>query len=281
MWGALAGGVISGVGGFLGAQSANKANKQIAREQMAFQENMSNTAYQRATADMRAAGINPMLAAQNGGASSPPGASAQMQSELGPAVSSAVQAAQAVASIEQIQANTELQEAQTNKTDAETKVTLASAPTVGDLTPAQISAQTGLLRAQTGTEQRRPDLVSAQIRESSARSVNEEQEGQRFRDYGPRGTIPDGIASAEAIARRAGRNLPNGEGGTAQPGARNETERRRDQENTRLGEVANGGSSPSERRERRESNREQVNRDSERNREVISRGLRELWNRIR
>lgn len=84
--------IIAGGAGLIGGLASAGQNRAMAREQMAFQERMSDTAYQRATADMKKAGINPMLAYMQGGASSPSGAMSTMEDPVTPAISSAVEA---------------------------------------------------------------------------------------------------------------------------------------------------------------------------------------------
>ena len=103
---ATAGGTL--VGGFL----QRKSDKASTARQMAFQERMSNTAYQRQMSDMRKAGINPILAAKMGGASTPTGAAFKSPNILGDAAQAGVKAYSAKSTANLQNSQIDLQDAQ-------------------------------------------------------------------------------------------------------------------------------------------------------------------------
>jgi hypothetical protein len=106
-----AGDILGPAASYFGQSSANSASQASSREQMQFQKDMSSTAYQRATKDMMAAGLNPMLAYSQGGASTPGGASYTAQDALSPAVKLGIEGRNSNSAIS-------LQRAQTDSTQA-------------------------------------------------------------------------------------------------------------------------------------------------------------------
>ena len=84
---------IGGMFGYKGQKDTNVASAQQAQKQMDFQRDMSNTAVQRRMAELKKAGINPILAGSKE-ASSPAGAMAPVGNKAQAAMNSALNAAQ-------------------------------------------------------------------------------------------------------------------------------------------------------------------------------------------
>jgi len=97
----------------------NASSAEQAHRNREFQQKMSSTAHQREVADLKKAGLNPLLSAKLGGASTPSGSVAPQSDVISPAVNSGVAARTSVIQSRNIEANTALAAANARKAGVE------------------------------------------------------------------------------------------------------------------------------------------------------------------
>jgi len=113
----MIGDIFGAVLGYAGTRRQNQTNIKLARENRAWQEMMSNTAYQRSANDLEKAGLNRILALGNS-ASTPNGNVAQVENEMESAVSTAIALKRAKAEVANIQASTEKAISETSESNS-------------------------------------------------------------------------------------------------------------------------------------------------------------------
>lgn len=193
------------LGGYLGRdgqRETNETNTALSREQMAFQERMSSSAYQRATTDMQAAGLNPMLAYSQGGASAPMGSMPTVQNANAAGISSAAQTMatlQAAQGMAQSQAQTDLLAAQAKKTLSETLTNdMVTARAAAELRSADAKGDVDMESSTADILRRRAESLGAQsAAQIKSRTVAEQVEKIRADSRRSTGTVDYDISKSE------------------------------------------------------------------------------------
>lgn len=188
----LAAALIPAAAGLVGSVLSNQASSAQAQRQMDFQANQSGTAHQREVADLKAAGLNPMLSTMGNGASSPQGAQGSVN-DLGAGIQNGISSGIAIRA-----QNKEFEKADAGiaNTNADTDNKISSA--------GLISAQTAQTAADT-----RQKAVNTKIAEQigPAQIKKAIVDGDYAKAEKIMGLINSGINSAGSAAEMLGPGL--------------------------------------------------------------------------
>jgi len=169
-WAAAGAAAASLAGGFL----QRREDRKTLSRQFEFQERMSSTAYQRSMADMRKAGLNPILAYKTGGASTPTGASYKAQNIIGQAASSAASTYQMIKQTDNVQADTALKVTQTSKTMEEARKAKQEADLAEQYGPSALGRNIGSIERMIRTLLKQWDANSAKSQKRARSKIKVE-----------------------------------------------------------------------------------------------------------